>query len=384
MNQDPLVSIIISSYNYDRFIRETIDSALNQTYANKEVIVVDDGSRDSSPEIIASYSNQIISILKENAGQGSAFNEGFKVSNGEVIIFLDSDDTLLPNAAANAVKLFEDSKTVKVHWPLFEINELGERNGKMEPRFNLAEGDFRKIAIEKGPDNESIFQPPTSGNAWARHFLNNVLPMPEAEYKTCPDYYLFVLAPIYGEFRTIEEPQGCYRIHGNNYSLTPLDVYVKELIQRFDFTRHTLFQHLNSRGIQVDQAKWDCSSWFHKIDASLKQISNVVPLGASFILANENHWKGNQILTQRKHIHFVEKDGLYNGLPENDDDAIIEIERQRKLGVNYILFTWTAFWILDYYKNMRRHLETYYKLILNTDLVIGFDLKPTVKRSYLF
>jgi glycosyltransferase involved in cell wall biosynthesis len=92
MKQNPLVSIIINNYNYGRFVREAIDSGLNQTYSHKEVIVVDDGSTDDSREIIASYGNGITSVLKENGGQASAFNAGFAVSQGDIICFLDADD----------------------------------------------------------------------------------------------------------------------------------------------------------------------------------------------------------------------------------------------------------------------------------------------------
>jgi glycosyltransferase involved in cell wall biosynthesis len=70
--QHPLVSILINNYNYGRFLTEAIDSALNQTYSNIEVIVVDDGSTDNSQEIIKSYQDKIIPILKPNGGQASA------------------------------------------------------------------------------------------------------------------------------------------------------------------------------------------------------------------------------------------------------------------------------------------------------------------------
>jgi len=77
---EPLVSIIIDSYNYGRFIEDAIESALNQTYQNAEVIVVDDGSTDNSPGIISKYleSGRIKAIFKENGGQASAMNEVFK------------------------------------------------------------------------------------------------------------------------------------------------------------------------------------------------------------------------------------------------------------------------------------------------------------------
>ncbi|MGH7801488.1 MAG: glycosyltransferase family 2 protein [Thermodesulfobacteriota bacterium] len=77
-----LVSIIINNYNYGRFLKGCIESALNQTYPHTEVIIVDDGSTDNSREIIAKYRERAILILKQNEGQASAFNAGFAVSMG--------------------------------------------------------------------------------------------------------------------------------------------------------------------------------------------------------------------------------------------------------------------------------------------------------------
>ena len=73
----PLASIIITSYNYERFLPRAIDSALQQTYPSKEIIVVDDGSTDNSRHIINSYGDRIIPSFKENGGLNSATNAGF-------------------------------------------------------------------------------------------------------------------------------------------------------------------------------------------------------------------------------------------------------------------------------------------------------------------
>ena len=94
----PLVSIVIPSYNYGRFLRQTIDSALNQTYPNTEVIVVDDGSTDDSREVLAGYGERITVHLQENRGEAVAYNTGFRLSRGAIVCFLDSDDALLPTA----------------------------------------------------------------------------------------------------------------------------------------------------------------------------------------------------------------------------------------------------------------------------------------------
>src|SRR5271154_6940087 len=98
-SERPLVSIVITNYNYGRYLRAAIDSALAQTYPRVEVIVVDDGSSDSSPQTIASYGTRIVPIIKTNGGHGSALNAGFVASRGTLVMFLDADDELLPEAA---------------------------------------------------------------------------------------------------------------------------------------------------------------------------------------------------------------------------------------------------------------------------------------------
>src|SRR5262249_3765636 len=133
MSRLPLASIIVNNYNYGPFLRHSIDSALAQTYPNKEVIVVDDGSTDEPRENIASYGKQIIAVVKDNGGQASAFNAGFAVSRGESVLFLDSDDLLLPSTLEKTVPLLEDSDVVKVHWPLWVIDHHGDRRGEVFP-----------------------------------------------------------------------------------------------------------------------------------------------------------------------------------------------------------------------------------------------------------
>src|SRR5258708_1155046 len=146
-----LASVIVNNYNYERFLREAIDSALNQTYRNTEVIVVDDGSTDGSLEIIASYGQRIIPLLKGNGGQNSALNAGFSLSRGDVILFLDSDDVLFPTAVRAAVDAFFEPDVVKGHWPWLEWDDSSPQTVnvwlKSLPYVNIP--DF---ALRGGPD----------------------------------------------------------------------------------------------------------------------------------------------------------------------------------------------------------------------------------------
>jgi len=128
MNSNLLVSIIINNYNYERFLAEAIDSALAQTYEDVEVIVVDDGSTDNSRQIIAEYGDRIIPILQANGKQAAAFNSGFARSQGEIIIFLDSDDYLVPQAVAEIVKIWQPN-LAKVHYRLNVVDGVGKSLG---------------------------------------------------------------------------------------------------------------------------------------------------------------------------------------------------------------------------------------------------------------
>lgn len=378
MNTNPLVSIIVNNYNYGSFIKDAIDSALNQTYSNIEVIVVDDGSTDDSRQIISEYGNKIIPIFKRNGGQASALNAGYKVSHGEVIMFLDADDMLLSGAIENATKLFEASDVVKVHWPLQRVNQSGENTGGVVPQNQLAEGSLLDSLVMFGPAyfSETAFGPPTSGNAWSRYFLDNVFPLSEKEYRTGGvDYHLFVLAPVFGEIRKLEQPQGNYRIHGGNDTLKPINEYLETFLEWFEHTCVTLRHFLKQKNIDVDLKTWSRNSWYHKIWAAMQDIAALVPATAGFILVDGNDWGANKMVIGRKCFHFLEHEGKYWGPPDNDETAITELEYLRKNGAAYIIFTWTTFWWLEYYSAFHQYLKVNYKCILINDSLIVFDLQ---------
>ncbi len=211
MNSQPLVSIIVNNYNYDRFLSEAIDSALNQTYPNTEVIVVDDGSTDNSRQIIANYGDRIIPILQPNGKQAAAFNSGFAQSQGDIIIFLDSDDYLLPHAVEQIVAVWNPELS-KVHYRLMVVNAMGKSLDYSYPQgASLTSGEVWKILLDKG----GYASTPTSGNALNRHALMKLCPIPD-EYKLTADDYLSFQVPFYGNVAAIEEPLGAYRIHDAN------------------------------------------------------------------------------------------------------------------------------------------------------------------------
>lgn len=129
---DYLVSIVITCYNYEKYIEESIISALNQTYKNIEVVVINDGSADNSINIINKYKDKITIIDRQNKGIVHTRNEGLSVSNGDYIAFLDADDFFDNDYIEKMLRVAIDNNADVVYpnWRAFGeqnyINEFSE------------------------------------------------------------------------------------------------------------------------------------------------------------------------------------------------------------------------------------------------------------------
>lgn len=109
---EQLISVIIPAYNASKFISKAIDSVLNQTYRPIEIIVVDDGSKDNTKEIVKKYSNNVKYYFKENGGVSSARNYGMKKAQGCFFAFLDADDQWLPEKLEEQKKIFDKNSEI--------------------------------------------------------------------------------------------------------------------------------------------------------------------------------------------------------------------------------------------------------------------------------
>ncbi len=111
------VSIIIPVYNTEKYLEKCLNSVTNQTYQDLEIIIINDGSTDSSETIIKKYadkSQQIKYLKQKNAGQSRARNNGLKAATGDLIVFLDSDDFLDTNMISKLIKPFEEDKNIEL------------------------------------------------------------------------------------------------------------------------------------------------------------------------------------------------------------------------------------------------------------------------------
>jgi glycosyltransferase involved in cell wall biosynthesis len=373
MGELPLVSIVISSYNYGRFLADAIDSALGQIYSNTEIIVVDDGSTDHSREVIVSYGERILSIWKDNGGQASALNAGYRASRGEVVFFVDSDDLLLPTAVEKALPFFSDPRVAKVHWPLWTVDDKGQGTGDAIMSL-LPEGDLQGAVIRDGP--YGYLWPDTTGNAWARRFLEKVLPIPEEEFRTCPDLYLCGLAPLFGTIGRISEPQGCWRSHSQNQSLRhAFEERLRAGLRREEYCFGALSRRCKAAGITPDLGRWRANAWWHQIDQALRAITSLVGPGDAFILVDQDSWGAGPVIGGRRRIPFLERGGGDWGEPGDDATAIREVDRLREAGASFMVFVQHALWWLDYYAGLHHYLRSNFRCALENDTLVVFDLR---------
>lgn len=116
MNSAPLISVIVPAYNVEKYIKACLDSLINQTYSNFEIIVVNDGSTDQTEEILRGYqSNPKFRIYSQkNGGLSAARNRGIKLANGELVCFIDSDDSVKSDYLEKLVTPFIEDANVDI------------------------------------------------------------------------------------------------------------------------------------------------------------------------------------------------------------------------------------------------------------------------------
>jgi glycosyltransferase involved in cell wall biosynthesis len=230
----PLASIIITSYNYERFLPRAIDSALKQSYPVKEIIVVDDGSTDNSRHIINSYGDQIIPVFQKNKGRASASNAGFFASRGELIFFLDADDIFFPHKVETLVNYFLQVMPQNPEVLIFHCVEMITDDGiflRVKPkRLRTLDGKKKNGLFEKLTDPGAVYRhvqkwgffpfisTPTSGLSLTRSLASNIFPLPE-DMKCQQDTLLVFGSMLIGTVYGTSQVLGSYVLQGDNVSL---------------------------------------------------------------------------------------------------------------------------------------------------------------------
>lgn len=245
-------SVLIDTYNHERFIEQAIVSALEQDFpaSDREIIVVDDGSTDRTPEIVKEFAPQVRLLRKENGGQASAFNAGIPECRGEIIAFLDGDDWWAPGKLRRVSEvLAAESRVGLVGHGIVNV----QRDGR-EQTESLREGfRFQVNTLESARlfRRRGAFLG-TSRMTIRAELLRQVGAVPEA-IEIQADEYLFTLTAALAEVQILPEALTYYRLHqANSFQVAGRDPQKLRRKQKsLAILAKSLMQQLESLGIEA-------------------------------------------------------------------------------------------------------------------------------------
>lgn len=219
----PFVTIVVTVYNYERYVVDCLRSIAAQTYRNFMCLVVDDCSRDRSAELVDNFiveqtlDERFHQIRHEtNCGQMAGFKTGFENSQGEFLVFVDADDLLLPDflaihLAAHLGALLPVAFTSSDQ---YQINEVGEVIAGQHADLQ-ARGRYRHVGSHYLFENTWLWAT-TSSMMFRRATLHLILPDDTEPFRVCADNYICHFGNLVGGSLLIPGRHGCYRRHGSN------------------------------------------------------------------------------------------------------------------------------------------------------------------------
>lgn len=209
MTSPPLVSIVIPAYNHDRYLREAIGSVLSQDYPHIELIVLDDGSTDSTASVLATYGDQFRWESQPNIGQSATLEKGWRIARGDVLGYLSADDRLEPNAVTKSVRtLLADKDTVACYCDF----NLIDPDSRIVRRVSTPEFSYRDMIV-------NVTCPLGPGAFFLRSAYEKSGPWDHA-LRQMPDYDFWLRLGVYGKFVRLPEVLADFRVHESSQTFS--------------------------------------------------------------------------------------------------------------------------------------------------------------------
>ena len=231
LKDSPIVSVVVPAYNHGRYLKECLNSILKQTYESIELIVLDDGSTDTTRDVLMSFGDRFRWERQLNLGQAATLNRGWKMSNGQFLAYISADDVLYPDAVARAVAALRANPSTVVVYPDFSLIDA---KSKWLRRIYAPEFDIREMYLNLvcHPGPGAVFR----RSAWLEAGPWNT------ELKQNPDLEFWMRVALQGDFRRIPAELAAFRVHSESQTFRPADsrcadepiVIVRKFLERDD------------------------------------------------------------------------------------------------------------------------------------------------------
>lgn len=227
----PIVSIVIPCFNHAAYLSEAIKSVIDQTYQNIELIVLDDGSTDGTPEVLRKIEGNFFWESHQNMGQALTLNKGWRIAKGSILAYLSADDVLYPDAVERCVKVLLDNPRAALCYPDFDL-------------INPSSDVIRSVSAPEYSYDEMVMEfkcAPGVGAFFRRSCYENAGEW-NPDLRQHPDYEYWLRLALYGQFVHLKECLGGFRVHEESQSFRSVSAYrgdepiriIKSYLERAD------------------------------------------------------------------------------------------------------------------------------------------------------
>lgn len=426
--QSPKVSIGLPVYNGENFIREAINSILNQTFEDFELIISDNASTDQTEAICQMYvaQDQRVRYFQnpENIGAAGNFNRVFAAAAGKYFQWAAHDDVYAPAFLAECVSVLDrDPAIVLCYARTIVIDAQAKPLRKSEPNAGIGSAVPHRRLREVLSEHILQLSNPILGLIRA-DVLNKT---PLLGNYPAHDLPLLAELSLYGRFYEIpqflffmrDHSQRSTRAYDCRQPHKAIVWYDPKMAGKLIFPSWRLFaeymagiyraplswrdrlpcyselakwlkshrqnlvrdlmvatESLPGIGSQLAKAnsKRSEAHWSKQVRQLAKELAAIISKEEAFILVDENTLR-DETFAKWQAIPFLECEGQYWGLPADDSTAIQELERLRQSGVNFIVFAWPSFWWFDHYSQFHNYLESKFHCISENNYLVIFNLQ---------
>lgn len=221
LSKSPILSVVMTVYNGDKYLRESMDSVLAQTFSDFELIIINDGSTDNTAKILSSYKDSRIKVINQpNKGLVASLNRGIKAASGKYIARHDADDSSEPSRFAKQVKILDDHPNVVI---------VGTSMRVMDSQSKILHEHLVLIGDSELRQELLVRSPFAHGSVMFKKDVAIKAGLYNQKYWPAEDYELWLRMCDYGELANIDEPLYTYREHEGGISFANQKLQIQQL-----------------------------------------------------------------------------------------------------------------------------------------------------------